>query len=288
MLARVYSNTFLHGLLYTRASMILRRSYLCGQYSNTGWWYYFPLAMLFKTPLATLAAIAVAAVCAIAWLAMAIRTRGQRDYWTWLCLGFPAAFYMAAAMHSNLNIGLRHVFPVYPFLFIAAGVVFAKLDCTWPMQLRAMGALLAIGLATETFLAYPNYIPFFNAPSTAYGRIRLLGDSNVDWGQDLPLLADWQKKNPNRKLFVCYFGMVYPSFYGIRYTPLPGSIDYKSEMGLPQEPGVWAISATHLQGILMTPAMREFYGQFWHERKPLAVLGESIYLYEVGTAVKGE
>src|SRR5439155_14313412 len=49
--------SWLHGLLFTRASILLRRTFLCGQYSITGWWYYFPLAMLFKTPLATLAVL---------------------------------------------------------------------------------------------------------------------------------------------------------------------------------------------------------------------------------------
>jgi len=62
--ARILPQSWLAGFLYTYATTLFRNSYLNGEISHLGWWYYFPLAALYKTPLATFAAGLAAAVAA--------------------------------------------------------------------------------------------------------------------------------------------------------------------------------------------------------------------------------
>ncbi|MGH7214625.1 MAG: glycosyltransferase family 39 protein [Tepidisphaeraceae bacterium] len=273
-----------NGLAYTHLSVQVRGSYLMREYSNVGWWYYFPLTMLFKTPLATLAAAGVCAALAAAWWRRGLILRIPEQWWLAACLMLPPGVYFASAVASNLNLGIRHMLPVYPFVFIGVGLVVARVlhSSARPNLARALCAICALALAVETALAFPHFIPFFNAAvGGSRGGLQLLGDSNLDWGQDLPLLAEWQRQNPDRNLYLCYFGTAQPRFYGIRYRPLPGgSTRFGPQLPFPTEPGVIAISATNLQGIYMSARGRAVYGALRDSQEPFAVLGGSIYLYE--------
>ena len=109
------------------------------------------------------------------------------------------------------------------------------------------------------------------------GGFALLGDSNLDWGQDAPLLARWQREHPSEHLYLCYFGPAgQREYYGIPAVLLPGSIGNGPHLDtLPSDPGVLAISATALQGIY--PSQR--YYEFLMKHKPQEVLGGTIYLF---------
>src|SRR5207248_3317284 len=186
----------------------------------------------------------------------------------------------AFAMTSHLNLGLRHVLPIYPFLFLIVAVSISRAAAAKPRATFAAAMLLAGLLAGETLAAYPNYIPFFNAAAGGPGGgLRILGDSNLDWGQDLPLLADWQAKHPTQRLYFCYFGSADPSFYGIRYINLPSGYFLNPTAQLPDAPGVIAVSATKLQGIHVYPQVLGFYDALRAQR-PCEVLGGTIYLYD--------
>jgi hypothetical protein len=144
------------------------------------------------------------------------------------------------------------------------------------------GALLAAGLAAESLAAAPDYLAFFNAAAGgSRGGVRHLGDSNLDWGQDLPLLAAWQARHPDVPLYLAYFGVVDPAFYGIRYRNLPGGYPFGDVPSLPGEgPAVVAISATKLQCIYLGEDLLPFYRRFGRN-EPTAVLGGTIYLYDL-------
>ena len=206
------------------------------------------------------------------------------DAWAHTCLWVAPLLYGASALTTNLNLGLRHILPVYPFIFIGVGVVVAKVVARWRVAGFVAAELLALMLLIETLAAYPNFIPFFNVfAGGSRGGFELLGDSNLDWGQDLKELAQWQKQNPSRKLYLSYFGVADPEYYGVRATHLPGGYIFAStppQNPVAGEPAVIAVSATNLQGIYYDPASRATYQQMLlHE--PLAVLGGgSIYLYE--------
>lgn len=94
----------------------------------------------------------------------------------------------------------------------------------------------------ETLAGYPDYLAFFNLPSGgSRGGLSLLGDSNLDWGQDLPALADWQRQHPEPTLYLSYSGTADPAAYGIRYINLPGGYPYGPPPQSPRQPGVIAI-----------------------------------------------
>jgi hypothetical protein len=271
---------WLNGLLFVHARSTLRSSYLMGKKSDVGFWYYFPMAMLFKTATATLVA---GLVLLCTWAVKKSRLRKSSpplklvDRWTMWTLVIPFGVYLFSVMTSNLNIGLRHVLPLYPFIYVWIGI-----GAAWALpRFKRLGLVLSFGIAialvVETCQAWPNYLAFFNAPSGGYrGGFYLLGDSNLDWGQDLPLLAQWQKQHPNRKLYLCYFGMCDPEFYGINYTNLPGGYPFGPPVEQPQGEGIIAVSATALQGVYLGP---EMYAQL-RAREPLEVLGGTIYLYK--------
>jgi 4-amino-4-deoxy-L-arabinose transferase-like glycosyltransferase len=268
----------LYGFLYTYGTSMARRAFLCGDIRIQGWWYYFPLAMLFKTPLATLIALAASAVFCVA----LVRRSRVRDAWPIFALGAAPVFYMVTAMRSNLNIGLRHVLPVYPFLFIFIGVMAATALARYPKTTGCLMVLLLGGLLGETLAAYPNFIPFFNvAAGGSSGGIRLLSDANLDWGQDLPALARWQREHPDHQLYLSQFGLPDPRYYGIPYIEMGGAglsqDDEKVPNGLPP---VYAISAVNLQGTYIPAALYHDVYERFKKMKPFEVLNGTIYLFK--------
>ena len=278
---RLLPEPFLAGFLFTYGQSLVRPAYLLGEISLTGWRSYFPFAMLVKTPVATLAAVAAVTLAAIA-----NRRHTGPARWAAIALVAPVAVYMASAVSSNLNIGLRHVLPVYPPLFVAVGWSAAvALRRPRPQGARAAIAVLAIGLAVETAASYPHFVAFFNAPAAAWGDggFDLLADSNLDWGQDLPALVGWQRSHPDDPLYLSYFGLADPRSYGLRYTPLPGGYDYdRPPLAFPSRGrACWlAVSAQNLQEwqIGRNVPLRGWY-QRLAARRPDAVAGRSIFLY---------
>lgn len=270
---------WLYGLLYQNATTISRNNFIMGHIQSHGVWYYFPFAILVKTPLGTLAALALALAGGL-WLAkQRLWWRRWNGWWIIACLFLPVAYYMLFAMKGNLNLGLRHVLGIYPFLFVAAGVVTAKLWRVKPSSFGPVLAALGVALAAETTMAYPNYIPFFNTVAGgSQGGLWLLGDSNLDWGQDLPSLAQWQQKHPEIRLYFAYFGIADPAYYRIDYINMPQGYPFGPPIELPSRPGVIAVSATTLQGIYLPQDWFTYYTEL-RQAEPLDVLGGSIYLF---------
>jgi hypothetical protein len=272
---------WLEGFFFTYFSTSHRRAFFCGQYSLTGWWYYFPAAFIFKTPLTTLIALA-AAVGGWLWLRKSARKSPKKSASP--ALFIPPIFYMLAAIISGFNLGLRNILFIYPFLFVFLGVAAAFLYARAPSIAIAIIAIFTLGLAIETFSAFPDFIPFFNvAAGSSRGGLRLLSDSNLDWGQDLPDLKTWLDAHPDENLCLCYFGAADPRVYGIHYLNLPYSMA-PDDLPIPRKlphPLALAISATALQGMTMTSEEYHTYQQLLAEKKPIAVLGGSIYLYQL-------
>jgi hypothetical protein len=257
------------GFMHTQIEDQGRRlAYALGENYLGARWYYFPLAALVKSPLATIA---------VFMMTMGVGVWGLRRGWPgtesarWAAaaLGVPALIYGAATLTASINIGLRHAFPVYPFAFVAMGLAVSRI---WSVRAgRVVIAVLGAGLCVETAAAYPNYIAFFNAPSEPH-RLWLLSDSNFDWGQDLPLLAAWQRKHPALTLYYDCLHPDLPTAYGLTYTPMPG--------GRAPGPGVVAVGATNLQtSPLEGPEWWRRQG-LEPNRKPDEVLGTTIYLFK--------
>ena len=233
---------YLCGFLYAKADTSGSASFFLGRIGLGGWWHYFPLAMAFKTPLATLIALALAAI-------LCFFLPRPRNPWPALVLGLPPILFMLAAMRSGMDVGIRHVLPVYPFLFVLLGIAAARAVQRFGKPVLLLLIILLLALAAETFAAFPDYIPFFNvACGGPRGGARLLGDSNIDWGQELPGLANWQASHTDYQLMLYYFGAADPRYYGIHYVNLPGSFAPKDQTKPTGQKPYWAISAVALEG----------------------------------------
>ena len=206
-------------------------------------------------------------------------TRARRSS-LWSCV------YSGFALTTHLNIGHRHLLPIYPALCILAGGAAywiqpilqraARPDAPsgrdrrkQRSQARAAArtspVLVAAVIATAAVLAWhigesvtirPNYLAYFNqlagGPSQGYKH---LADSSLDWGQDLPALKQWLDREGLQRpgtagVYLSYLGTAQPESYGIQTTMLPGFIDRRP----PQPPaplgaGVYCISATVLDVI---------------------------------------
>lgn len=189
-------------------------SFFLGEASPTGGWKrYFPVAVALKWP--TVVLLLFAATLA---LGLVRRLVLPRDLY-WLML-FPALFFLLA-IFSRINIGDRHILPVYPFvLLFTAGIwEFAR-------RRRAFVAFLVALLllhAADSSRYAPDYLSHFNVFVNPTNSWTLLTDSNLDWGQGLLALRDYQSKHPEERISLAYFGNVAPSVYGIRAQPWSGT-----------------------------------------------------------------
>lgn len=272
--SRLLPQAWLHGLLYTHSITFVRPNFLLGDHSILGRWYYFPLAMLFKTPTATLVALLLAMI-------VLIRIPGKLHWWDVTSLALIPLIYAGFAVTGNLNLGLRHILPVYPFLYVVICIGLVRLLNRWRLAGKWTIGLLAALLIAETASAFPDYIAFFNLPSGgSRGGLRLLSDSNLDWGQDLKTLRQWQERNPDETLFLGYFGSAPPDAYGIRCLNLPGGYaSRETRLPRPDERCVVAVSATILQGTYRGASQAGFYSALLRQT-PREVLGGTIYLYD--------
>ena len=250
------------------------QSYFWGELSKKGWWTYFPVTFLIKTPLVTLLLLLTA-------FGVVIR---RRELWrTALFLLIPVGALFAAAIVSNLNIGYRHILPVLPFLLVfgSTAVIFLR---RW----RITQILLGLGMVwvvISVLRQNPHHLAYFNEAvgGTAQGY-RYLGDSNLDWGQDLNLLAETLAREGG-KWRVSYYGLNDPAYYDL---PQESLIDFKEagETFAAANPpaGQYAISANHLHGQIPDPDMFDWFGR----QSPSYHLGGSILVYEVEEPAQGE
>ncbi len=268
--------SFLTGVVFVYANSFNRMTFLLGSISGGAHPFYFPVAILVKTPLAALALIGFAAA-AFGF----VRKSRENDRWLWTCLLVPFALLFTIAILSPLNIGQRHILHLYPLGYVFVGVVLARVI---ERQRPVLGIIfgLIVLLMLETITTFPNYLSYFNiAAGGARGGERILGDSNLDWGQDLPALARWQQAHPDRQLYLAYFGTADPAYYGVRYEPLTLGTDFKRIRPTFPDSGVVAASVTMLQVNWRREDAAAFF-KMLREREPDAVLGGSIYLFDLG------
>ena len=161
-------------------------AYLLGDLSRKGWWYYFPVVLAVKTPIAFLLLLSGGA-----WLCWT-RRRETVQWLPWaLSLGI-----LIPAMMGNVNIGVRHILPVYIGFSIAAALALVRL-LTWASSRKWAGglaAVLCLWLVVSGAVNHPDYLAYFNEFAGSHPE-NILVDSDLDWGQDTVRLAQWQKDN---------------------------------------------------------------------------------------------
>jgi hypothetical protein len=178
-------------------------SYLFGERTMNGWWYYYLVALAVKVPLGF-------------WLLFSVRA--------WLGRRLPAAgsdallplaialFVAAASLCSTRNYGVRYLLPVAPLAIVWVSALAE--GGRWARAVAYVG-LLAQALAVAS--VHPHELSYFNVLAGGpRGGKRILADSNLDWGQGAKRLSRLQRTRPEyRDLTLYYFGDTDPAHYGV-------------------------------------------------------------------------
>ena len=293
-------------LMVTQRSMGGNTAYFMGEVRNWAWPQYFPTVYFLKEPLPFWGLVI------LVWLIWSARLRFSRSlfnirYWLDLCRNnfteltmlLWIGLYWYTSIRSNLNIGVRHLMPIYGFTFILlSGVLIKTYKSINPK--KALNSYLII-LASlfgwylyENISIYPYYLTYFNqvaflrpswAPAGQAGYIPgghwYVVDSNLDWGQDLKRLADWVEKNNIQKIHLDYFGWADQNYYlknkfvwisKGRYTSA------RSFLVENPEGGYLAVSASFSMG---SREKQETSYAWLDDYKPVAVIGNSIFVWYI-------
>jgi 4-amino-4-deoxy-L-arabinose transferase-like glycosyltransferase len=284
-------------------------TYFMGQVSADSWKTYFPVVYFIKNPLAFHILTLIALLYALFLI--------KRPWWKKPCLRITEwikthfsefsmlvflTIYWATSLFSNLNIGVRHLMPVFPFTILLVSGLTAKLlkEPFLKLKYAALGILFA-WQAISVISIYPHFIAYFNeaigGPDNGY---KYVVDSNLDWGQDLKRLGDWiykyntctDKPGVNYevctqkidKIYLDYFGGGNADYYlAGKYLPWWGTKN-------PEEltPGSYlAVSVNQLQGgravqVKGYKGDTEFYN-WLNKYEPIAKIGYSIFVYKIRT-----
>ncbi|MBA4065119.1 MAG: hypothetical protein C0501_15675 [Isosphaera sp.] len=250
-------------------------AYLSGEASRAGWYHYFLVALGLKLPLGLLLAAGVSAV------SRAAACGRCRPDPRWVLLVVPPLAFFALASAARVNVGVRAVAPVLPFLYLlAAGSVVA--GCCRAVRVVVPAVCLALcGVAAQR--ANPYEISSFNELAGGpAGGARHLADSNLDWGQGLPALKRWMDANGVEAAYLGYFGTDRPEAHGIRFRPLPGYGRVGPPGGevIPADARrhVVAVSTNHLLGLFLNDP--DTYA-WLRGRPPVAVPGHCVHVFDL-------
>jgi hypothetical protein len=263
-------------------------AFLMGQNSDHGWWYYFPVAFILKTPLTSLLLLAASTVLSFRTLLKYPTSNLQppipnlqspTSIHRWGPLAMFPLLYIASTFFSSVDIGYRHLLPILPFLFIFTSQITRHASrITHHVSRITYHALLAYHCIT-TLLLSPNYLtyfsPFVGGPANGY---RYLVDSNLDWGQNMWQLRDWVQENKVEKIYYAHFSPDRPQVYGVQADFLPPDPRAVPFAMFNPAPGFYAIGATVLQGAY-TPDVNTY--AWFRSHDPLTRLGNALFVYHV-------
>lgn len=246
-----------------------QQAYLLGQFRRYGWWHYFPVAFAVKTPTAVLVAGLLAL---LSLLSMRTTKVGLLP----LCLTLPPVVFFLLSIYSTINIGVRHILPIYPFLYVWLAFVLVGYGAR---LLRNVWLFTVVGLivtlCVESLLIYPQYLAFFNWPSGGpVNGSRYLLDSNIDWGQDFASLKRYADDHQAKPLCTALTAAGDLRHYGVisrdlLRTGIPEGIENLS--------CVVAVSVNVLNGLYVPPSLFAPLRQ----RDPVARIGYSIYVFDL-------
>ncbi len=268
--------SYLYGLADVGVTAEFSHTYLLGTVYPHGQWFYFPVAFAIKTTLGLLILLV---------LTVLVLVRDRLECWhELLFLIIPATFYFLVAMGSGMNIGVRHILPVYPFLIILAAFGAWRL-IQRQGQWAYVVALLLVWNAVSSLRASPVCLAYSNelwgGPSQTY---KYLTDSNVDWGQQLKNTKKYLDSRQVKNCWFAYFAavVVEPTYYGVQCKPLTtiASVWLQPTIDVPASiDGPVLISAGVLSGYEFGPGELNPYDQFQHIQ-PTAVIEHGILVFD--------
>lgn len=274
----ILPESYLYGMVDIRVQSIAGQSfptYLFGKVYAHGVPYYFPAAFVIKSTLGFMLLLVLAF-----YSVLSKRLTG------WQRLSFlivPPLVYLLIAIDTGLNIGARHILPMYPFLAVLIGGAAVSLWTHRRLWIYVTLVLLGWHVASATVSA-PNYLAYsnelFGGPANTY---RYLTDSNTDWGQQLVSVKRYLDQH---NIQDCWFGyFVQPSIdyhaYGIpcRQLPTADSMWTQQQVDVPTRiSGTVLVSASTLTGYEFGSVLLSPFQPFMHER-PLDTIDDGVFVY---------
>lgn len=272
----ILPEAYLYGLVDVQRVTDSSATYLLGKVYPRGQWFYFPVAFAIKETLPILALLLL--------LPVALYLRRHWDRRVLITLVVPPALYFVAAMFSGLNIGIRHILPIFPFIVILAAAIAWTLWQHHGAWRYVVAGLLIFHIVSSvrsfpTYLAYSNEL--WGGPANTY---KWLSDSNVDWGQQLKATSRYLRQHGIKNCWFAYFATpaADPGYYGIPCKPLT-TIATMWLQPLPETPphidGTILISAGVLSGYELGPGELNPYAQF-QKLHPVAEIQDGIFVFQ--------
>lgn len=282
-------------------------AYLLGHVYQFGIWQYFPVAYLVKTPIPSFLFL-VSAICLFAVATLRLRPdtldlspSRLRRLWNALrnlfyrvpfiayVLFVPPAFYFLSSVVARLNLGVRHLLPIEPFIAVIVAGAFALAvkripkfspfqiyQRVFPQPRKVIAVFVTLALIVwffaESVMIAPYHLAYFNqlvgGPKNGH---EYLSDSNIDWGQDFLRLKNYMREKNLDWVYLRYFGKADWDYYGVKGYSVPTAADV-AKNGIPR--GVVVISVTAL--FMFNP--QEF---LWlRDRTPTDRIGYSLWVYD--------
>lgn len=247
-------------------------SFLLGQQRAGGWWYFYLVALAVKTPLPLLA------TGPLGMIFLARDGWRIRNPWGVAPLLLFVGILIFASTVSRINIGIRHVLILYPFMALGSAWLLGRawqslLALERPALITAARTILAVALwwqISVLWRAYPDYFPYFNELVATPQRV--LVDSDLDWGQDLRRLEERLAERKVPRISLAYQGTA-----DLAREPLPPV----ARIGPGQRASGW---------VAITALVREHEpaGYAWLDQyRPVERIGKTIDLYYISTRAAG-
>lgn len=291
-------------------------TYFLGETSNQSWWYFYPVSFLIKTPLVLQILLLISFGYLIYFLAKkAKRIRADMEInglvnrgwnifvkiinnYLFFFVAFSSmAMFMLVGVLGNLNIGLRHILGMWPFMIMVCAWGFSNISLiafsnesrmrevgetqiNRPVRFKGLrigfGVILILWYIIVQIKIWPYYLAYYNELVGGYRNgYKYSVDSNTDWGQDLKRLAKFVEDNKIKKIKVDYFGGSVPEYYMGNKQEL-----WRSNFG--ETTGWLAVSATYYQNSKYYAAVYGEKDYSWLDKyKPVAIIGGSILVYNI-------
>ena len=264
--------------------------FFLGEISTQGWPYYFPIVFLLKEPLPLHILIAFSFFYLILKVKRIWEKTGFSTIKKMLSLHFDllaivvfVVIYWLVSLNSKLNLGVRHLLPSFPFLYIIVSFAIVKMLKEPYLKFKIFFlSFLLLWQAVSLIKIYPYFLSYFNeligGPKNGY---LYTTDSNLDWGQDLKRLAQWLEKKKINKIYIDYFGGGDLDFYlKEKYLPWNGRDDPRNL----KKPSFLAVSVNSLQSGRAIPGKNfdqttDFYYWLYRYEPAVAQIGYSIFVY---------
>ena len=269
---------YLYGLADTKISAASLPSYLFGHLTDGASRWYYPAALVIKSTLPFLILLLAAAIALVS-----RRWKVRREV---IFLAVPPLVLFVIASTSDIGIGFRHLFPIFPLLYILIAGCAASFVRYNKKFAYAVGVLL-LWQVVDSFAARPGLLAYANEAWGGPSKTHLyLADSNTDWGQQLRYIKRYLDDHPGQPCYFAYFEQGAADFrdYGIRCRVLPtgsgawtgiGSMHFGTD---PHVSGLVLVSDGVIAGADI-PGKMNPYASF-RQVQPSAVIDRGVYVFE--------